>query len=101
MRTIVDLVDSLTGTVRFVIGALLLCGFGIVLLMTVGASVVAPQVADKFAERAENIGEKAIDAAREEARNRELARDGWGYSDSGSSRDAAGDEVGGWGDSSD
>jgi len=102
MQALVDLMDSFTGTVRFLILAIF--GFGIIvtLLMTVSFSVVAPQVADNYAERAEAFGDRAIEAAREESRAHDLAQDGWGYdgpsSYQGSSRDAEGEVVGGWGD---
>ena len=102
MRAIVDLVDSLTGTVRFFIGAIVLGGLVIGMMMTAGISYVAPKVAEDYGERAERLGQEAIAAAREESRARDLAEDGWGYSEpgagEGSSRDESGDDVGGWGD---
>ncbi|WP_299193757.1 hypothetical protein [uncultured Erythrobacter sp.] len=100
MQALVDLVDSFTGVVRLVILAIF--GFGIVvaLFMTVTFSVVAPKVAEDYGERAEAFGDRAIEAAREEARARDLADDGWGYdqprSHEGRSRDADGEAVGGW-----
>lgn len=106
MRALVDLVDSLSGTVRFFIFAIMLGGIAITVVMTAGVSYVAPKVAADYGERAERFGERAIAAAREEARAQELARDGWGYDNSqsaGSQRtgDAYGgsdrDGSGGWG----
>lgn len=102
MQALVDMMDSFTGVVRLVILAIF--GFGVIvtLVMTFSFSVVAPQVADNYAERAEAFGDRAIEAAREEARARDLAEEGWGYDDrrsgAGSSTDADGDTVGGWAD---
>lgn len=102
MRALVDMVDNFTGTVRFIICAMVVVGLGAAFMLTAGVSYVAPKVAEDYGERAERIGEKAIAAAQEEARAHDLAKDGWGYSEpragSGASRDAGGDEVGGWGD---
>ena len=102
MQALVDMVDSISGTVRLFILAIM--GFGVIvtLLMTVSFSVVAPQVAEDYADRAEALGDRAIEVAREEARARELADDGWGYAEPGSyegrSRDSEGEAVGGWGE---
>jgi hypothetical protein len=41
----------------------------------------APAVVEQVGARAESISDKAIEAAREEARATALAEDGWGYSD--------------------
>ena len=104
MRALVEIVDSFSGTVRFLICAIFLAGFVVTGMLTMGVSYVAPKVAEDYGERAERLGQQAIEAAREESRARDLAEDGWGYSEpgagSGSSRDASGDEVGGWGDDS-
>lgn len=106
MRSLVDIVDNLTGVVRLIIGAIVLIGFGVTFMMTAGVSYVAPKVAADYGERAERIGEQAIQAAQEEARARELAKDGWGYEAPSSSdsydrrsRDRDGD-AGGWGSGS-
>lgn len=80
MRVIADILDSFTGIVRMIVGGIVLMGLVFGLMMTVGVSYVAPQVADNYGERAERLGEKAIAAAREEERARALAEDGWGYS---------------------
>ncbi|MEM7780977.1 MAG: hypothetical protein AAF697_11365 [Pseudomonadota bacterium] len=105
MQGLINIVESLTGTVRFVICAMVLVGFGITAFMTAGVSYVAPKVAEDFGERAERMGERAIVAAQEESRARELAQDGWGYeapgSGAGSSthgRGRSSDRAGGWGD---
>ena len=82
MRVLVDLVDSFTGMVRFAIGALFLFGFLVFLVITAGASYVAPKVAEEAGERATLLGERAIEEARQAKRESELARDGWGYGSS-------------------
>ena len=102
MRALVDMVDSVGSVIRFVVGILVLGMLAFGLIMTVGATYVAPQAADKFAERAERVGNKAIAAAQQEARNAALAEEGWGY-ETGNS-DFAPDEDGAsrggddWGD---
>lgn len=109
MRVLVDLVDSFTGIVRFIILAMMAVGIGITLILTVGASYVAPKLAEDTTERAAQFGERAIAEARQAKRESELAQDGWGYgsADSGSSRtsgsgsrDRRGNDAGGWGDES-
>lgn len=100
MRVLVDLVDSFTGMVRFIIGAIFLVGFGLVFILTAGASYVAPKVAEEAGERATQFGEMAIEEARAAQRDHELARDGWGYGsgDDSSSRSQASRDRGGGGD---
>ncbi|MBI1403853.1 MAG: hypothetical protein GC147_11640 [Porphyrobacter sp.] len=100
MRVLVDIVENLTSSIRFIVGMLVLCGLGVGLMLTIGVSYVAPKAADSLGERAERVSAKAIRAAQEERRAKEMARDGWGY-------DAASASVGsgrggsakdGWGD---
>lgn len=104
MRTIVDILDSFTGIVRLVVGAMVLCVFLVGFMITAGASHLAPKVADNFSESATQLGERAIAEARNAQIDRELAKDGWGYGsagdasrgyESGKSRDDAND---GWAD---
>ncbi|MBX7495239.1 hypothetical protein K3172_05155 [Qipengyuania sp. 6B39] len=109
MQALVDLVGGIVGSIQKLIILMLVFGAVIWAITIFGFSSAAPVVADKMAERAERVGEKAIKAAVEERRARELARDGWGYSESstdsygsgspreGAERDASGDVVGGWG----
>lgn len=99
MRALVDLVDSFTGMVRFIIVAMMLVGLAIGLMLTAGVSYVAPKVAEGATERAAQLGELAIEEARDARRERDLAREGWGYDSGdsgGSSEGGSGD--GGWGD---
>lgn len=100
MRVLVDLVDSFTGIVRFIIGAFVLVGFGTAILLTAGVSYVAPKVADGASERVAQLGEKAIEEARDARRERELAKDGWGYSsqDSDPSRFQSSNRGNDWGE---
>jgi hypothetical protein len=79
MRALVDIVTTITGSIRFIFGLFFLCIFGLGLMVTAGATYIAPVAAEKVAEKAEKAHDKAIKAAREEARNRSYAADGWGY----------------------
>ncbi|WP_296718482.1 hypothetical protein [Erythrobacter sp.] len=79
MRALVDIVENLTSSIRFVIGLLVLGGMVVGLMLTIGVSYAAPKAADSLAERAERVGEKAIEAAQQERRAREMGKDGWGY----------------------
>ena len=107
MRVLVDLVDSFAGIVRFIIIAMMVVGLGVTLILTAGASYVAPKLAEDTTERAAQFGERAIEEARQAQRESELAQDGWGYGsgenrssrNSGyGSRDRRGNDAGGWGD---
>jgi hypothetical protein len=81
MRAIVDLVDSITGLWTRTIRLLVLGGIAIAAIFMLMISVTAPAVVENVGDRAERISDKAIEAAREEARATALAEDGWGYSD--------------------
>ncbi len=102
MRLVGDLIDNVFSSIRLIF----LLGFGAMILfglfMTVGATVVAPQVVDAAAERAERIGEKAIAASERRSREHAMSKDGWGYEEpapgSGSTYQD-GERVGGWGSS--
>lgn len=85
MRALVDVLENVTGVVRFIIGAMVLVGLGIGLFMTAGVSYVAPTVAADFTERASEMNERAMTEAREQRRERELASEGWGYGSANSS----------------
>lgn len=79
MRALVDIVENLTSSIRFIIGLLVLAGLGIGLMLTIGFSYAAPKAADSLATRAERVGEKAIKAAQQERLAEDMAEDGWGY----------------------
>ncbi|UAB77901.1 hypothetical protein INR77_14155 [Erythrobacter sp. SCSIO 43205] len=95
MRALVDMIDSVTGTVRFIVGLLVLGVFAFVFIMTAGASYVAPKISEDATAKAAAFGEKALAEARQQRREHELAQDGWGYGAAGSSEDGEG-----WGDTS-
>jgi hypothetical protein len=98
MRALVEIVENLTSSIRFVIGMLVLAVMAFGLMLTAGASYVAPKAADSFAERAERVGEKAIKAAQQERRAKEMAKDGWGYdAATASAGSSSGKEDDGWG----
>lgn len=112
MRLFMDLIDNLTSTVRFIVAAFALCGFLFGMFMTMSASYIAPKVAEDYTERAAELGERAIAEHRAAERERELAKEGWGYgaaspgtggeggigSDPGGVRSADVDKAGGWGE---
>lgn len=105
MRLLSEMIDQLSTTVRLVMGLITLCALGFGAMMTFGAGWAAPQVAEKFAERAEKVSAKAIEARLEAERARELAKDGWGYDAGTGAGPASGyetapqdgdEEIGGW-----
>jgi hypothetical protein len=75
MRALVEIVENLTSSVRFVVGALVLAGLAVGLMFTIGATYAAPEIA----ERAQVFGDKALKVAQEEARAAAMAEEGWGY----------------------
>jgi hypothetical protein len=79
MRSLVDIVENVTSSIRYVVGALFLLFVCLGLFVTVAASFVVPVAVDKMGERAERLGERAIQAELEQRRAEQLARDGWGY----------------------
>lgn len=102
MQALVDMVNSFTSVVRWIILGIIVLGAIFSFLVSGSIYLIAPQVSDDFADRAEVLGERAIESARQEARARDLAEDGWGYAEprshEGRSRDADGESVGGWAD---
>ncbi|TRD12054.1 hypothetical protein FGU71_09415 [Erythrobacter insulae] len=101
MRVIGDLIENVFGSIRliFLLGFAAIVLFG--LFMTVGATVIAPQAVNAAAERAERLGEKAIDAELEARKNYQMGQEGWGYSEPRTGSGATyqdGEAVGGWGD---
>jgi len=79
MRIFADIVENLTSSIRFIVGMIVLASLAIGLMLTLGASYVAPKAAASLAERAERVGEKAIKAAQQERLAEEMGKDGWGY----------------------
>ncbi|MEO0590223.1 MAG: hypothetical protein AAFZ11_06630 [Pseudomonadota bacterium] len=80
MRIFVDLIENLADGVRLIAGLVTLVIMGGLLLFTFGATHVASEATEELAHTAEELGKDAIRAQREAERNRELAKDGWGYS---------------------
>ncbi|MEM6474930.1 MAG: hypothetical protein AAF687_02055 [Pseudomonadota bacterium] len=76
MRVIVDVVTSVTNSIRFIAAMFVLCMLGFGLMITAGTSYVAPKAADSI----ERMSDKAIEAAQIEARNAQMSQEGWGYS---------------------
>ncbi|WP_298468205.1 hypothetical protein [uncultured Erythrobacter sp.] len=99
MRVLVDLVDSIGASIRFIFLMFFLAIFGFGILVTAGATYVAPKVADSVVDRADRY-EDRLEQAR---RDRELGSEGWGYG-AGSSNtrspnaDGFGEDDGSWAD---
>lgn len=79
MRALVDIVQNLTSSIRFIIGMLVLATFLIGLMLSASFAYVAPQAAETVADRAESMGEKAIEAHQRQRVAEDMAQDGWGY----------------------
>lgn len=103
MRVLVDLVDSIGTSIRFIFLLFFLAIFGFGILMTAGASYVAPKVAEEVADRADRYAEREF----QRKRDKELGKSGWGSgSNSTASRKSArgtaqgefGEDNGGWAD---
>jgi len=96
VQVLVDIIDRVTGGFRFVALLIFLGFLGVGLMLT----LAAPAAIEEAGERAESLGEKAIAAAKEEVRNEQLAKDGWGRPDMQSAYEADGysdEDAGGWG----
>lgn len=79
MRALVDIVQNVTSSIRFIIGMLVLLGMAIGLMLTAGVAYVAPKAAESVADRAERVGEMAIEAEQKQRVAEDMAEDGWGY----------------------
>jgi hypothetical protein len=79
MRAFVDIVENLTSSIRYVIGAIVLGIMAVGLFMTMGAAYVGQKAVDSMGERVERLSEDAIRAELESRRAQELGKDGWGY----------------------
>ncbi|MEQ8411101.1 MAG: hypothetical protein RIC51_11190 [Erythrobacter sp.] len=109
MRLLTEMIDQLSTTMRVIAGLATLCVMGFGAMVTFGVGVAAPQMAETFADRAQKVREKTIEARVEAERARALAKEGWGY-DAGSGPSFApatgptdrprrgGEEIGGWGE---
>ena len=78
MRNLVDFADNFAGIVHFMIGAVFLFGFLLILVVTASTSYLAPKVAEEVGDRATHLGEQAIAEARQAQRDHELAKEVWG-----------------------
>lgn len=93
MKGLVEIISNVTNLIRFALMLMFLCIFGFGLLLTFGASYVAPKAVESLAERAEQVTQKAIEAEQLEARNRAYAPHGWGYSDDAVEARAEADQM--------
>jgi phosphate/sulfate permease len=73
MRFIVDIVENVTSSIRFIVGLIVVAGLLIGLFFTAGVATVAPEVVER-------VGEKAIAAEKAQRVAHEMGKDGWGYS---------------------
>lgn len=99
MRVLVDLVDSIGASIRFIFLLFFLAIFGFGAVVSCGAAYVAPKVAESVADRADSYSERSLQAERD----KEFGREGWGQgagrTDSRSSgSDGFGEDNGGWAD---
>ncbi len=99
MRVLVDLIDSIGTSIRFIFLLFFLAIFGFGVLMTAGMTYVAPKVAEEVGERADRYAEREF----QRKRNKELGKSGWGHtSSSGAARTPTqgefGEDNGGWAD---
>lgn len=81
MRALVDIISTVTNSIRFIFLLFFLCIMGFGLMMTAGASYVAPQAVDKLADKAIEAAEISARESEVRARNYQMSREGWGYSD--------------------
>lgn len=73
MRVLVDIVENVTSSIRFIVGLFVVAGLLIGLFFTAGVASVAPEVVER-------VGEKAIAAEKAQRVAHEMGKDGWGYS---------------------
>ncbi len=79
MRAIIDLVENLTSTLRVIIGLVSLAIFLSVIVIAFTANRAATTASENFADKAETLGQRAIEAKMTAEREKALAEDGWGY----------------------
>lgn len=79
MRVILDIVENLTSSLRYIVGAAVIGLMVVGLMLSVGGAYVGTKAVDEFGERAERISEKAIAAEMEARRAEQLAAEGWGH----------------------
>jgi hypothetical protein len=100
MRALVDLVDSVTSVFNRSVWMLVIGGIVAAAIIALVIGFTTPTMVHEVGERAERISEKAIEAERRERRERALAEEGWGYSDTASdysATDAADESADGFG----
>lgn len=79
MRALVDIVQNVTSSIRFVVGMLVLLCMAIGLMLTAGVAYVAPKATESVVDGAERVGEMAIEAEQKQRVAEDMAEDGWGY----------------------
>jgi type II secretory pathway pseudopilin PulG len=94
MRALVDIVQNVTSSIRFVIGGLLVVILLIGFMLSASFAYIAPQAAESVAERAEKMGEKALEAQERQRVAEDMAQDGWGYGAASATAGQGSPEVG-------
>ena len=97
MRVLVDLVDAIGTSIRFIFLLIFLAIFAFGFLLTAGVSYVAPKVVEDVGERADRY----VDRYDRRLQSYELGKEGWGHSSSpgaarASTRGEFGEDNGGW-----
>jgi hypothetical protein len=85
MQPLVDLVGNITHAYTSTVKIVVLGGILLGVIITAMFLLAAPALVEEVGARTESISDKAIEAAREEARAHAMAKDGWGYSDAAAS----------------
>lgn len=103
MRVLVDIVENVTSSIRYIVGFFVVCGLLFGLFLSAGVATVAPEVEERVGERVDRFVDKAIAAEKAQRAAHEMGKDGWGYSAEAASageQDAAmkppSEEDGGW-----
>lgn len=79
VRALMEIVDSFTGTLRAIIGAITLGIMAIGGMVTLGASYFVPKATASLGEKVERLGEQQLQTDLKDRRAAGMGKDGWGY----------------------
>ncbi|MEM6828485.1 MAG: hypothetical protein AAF553_11125 [Pseudomonadota bacterium] len=79
MRVLVDLIENFADGVRLIVALIAMVVTVGIMVFAFGASYVATDAVEEFAEHAEEVSKESIRTQEQAMRNRELAKEGWGY----------------------
>ncbi|MEO0463578.1 MAG: hypothetical protein AAF127_10630 [Pseudomonadota bacterium] len=85
MRLFMDILDGMTGLIRLVIGAFALVILGLGLMFTYSINAVTPAAIEEITEQAREAQSEARRERLRAVREREMAKQGWGYEAAGAS----------------